>query len=477
MLGRSGVINFETEETQKAEQNLNSFLRLQDSTFAEYYSSENAKRYIEARNTLCMIMFEREEFETAESHLKEAESMYLAFQASSSASSAKNASIESLYTVTCLFFAQVYSKTEDTANSAIYCERTLTRQVATGAYDPAQIAQFCLQLTSYYQGEKRWEQTLYVIAAAYSLSKSAQDPQLYAEISLFMAKFFVEYLESQQAEHSYVPSMTQELFKFDGIELDAQFVADQLGAAGPLIAIASASQADAWCSQACKWFSRALNYFELDGYTTEHVSICLERDHLLAVTAHFHSDRKAQKAIYKRRAAYLEPLIPTLSPNHFFGLVQQLLFSTAEIYENIVDLSSLPLSDSLSPKTVTANGPQPLPTEEKMKKVNKQVATAVQYYQKFLDTIMTNGQLPTKLEEGVVESFFRSHLSLAKLHQRFRSTNKAFLIAVTKRSAEYYKLTDTLFRAYKPQVLQQELALCAELHMLLSLKITGMSQP
>lgn len=470
------MIHFETEETQNAEKNLSSFLRLQDLKHPDYLSLANTKRLVDANNTMCMIMFEREEFKIAESHLTAAESSYLKFKASASATSASDPKLESHYSVTCLFFAQVYGKLEDTSKSAIYCEKTLTRQVASGVYDPAQIAQFCLQLTAYYQGEKRWHQTLYVIAAAYTLSKDANDPQLYAEISLFMAKFFVEYFESQREANSYVPSLTEELFKFDGLALDEQFVADQLGNLGPLTAIASAAQADSWTSQACNWFSRALNFFELDGYTTEHVSICLERDHLLALDAHFHSDRKAQKAIYKRRAAFIEPIIPVLSPNHFFSLVQQLLFTTAEIYENIVDLSSLPLSESLGPKPVTANGTQPPPSEEKMRKVNKQVVTAVQYYQKFLDTIMTNGQLPSKLEDGVIESFFRSHLSLAKLHQRFRSSNKPFLIAVTKRAAEYYKLTDTLSRAYKPKILQQELALCAELHMLLSLKVTGMER-
>lgn len=470
------MLHFETEETQNAEKNLSSSLGLQDTTHPDYLSLENVKRLVDANNTMCMIMFEREEFKIAESHLKDAESLYLKFKASSSAATAVDPKLESFYSVTCLFFAQVYGKMEDTAQSAVYCEKTLTRQVASGIYDPAQIAQFCLQLTPYYQGEKKWHQSLYVIAAAYTLSKQAQDPQLYAEISLFMAKFFVEYFESQREANSYVPSLAEELFKFEGVALDEQFVADQLGGLASLTAIASATQADAWTSQACNWFSRALHFFELDGYTTEHVSICLERDHLLALNAHFHSDRKAQKAIYQRRAAYLEPLIPTLSPNHFFSLVQQLLFTTAEIYENIVDLSSLPLSDALGPKAVTANGTQPAPSEEKMKKVNTQVVTAVQYYQKFLDTIMTNGQLPTKLEDGVIESFFRSHLSLAKLHQRFRSSNKPFLIAVTKRAAEYYKLTDTLSRAYKPHVLQQELALCAELHMLLSLKVTGMER-
>ena len=470
------MIHFETEETQKAEQNLSLFLEAQ-STHSEFMPlKEIGLSLMEAHNTLCMIMFEREEFESAESHLKKVEELYGKLKDEVKESRDVAAKIESAYTMACLFFAQVYGKLDDATNSAVYCERTLSRQVASGTYDPQQISQFCLQLTAYYQNQKNWHQALYIIAAAYTLSKPVQDAQLYAEISLFMAKFFVEYLESQQESKSYVPSMAENAFRFEGIELDEQFVNDQLGRLSPLTAIASSSQADAWCAQACNWFNRALHFFELDGYTTEHVSIILERDHMLAMNAHFHSDRKAQKAIYKRRAAYVEPLIPTLSPNHFFSLVQQLLFTTAEIYENIVDLTSLPLSDSLTSHVIQSGPPKPAPTEEKMKKLNKQVATAIQYYQKFLDTIMTNGQLPSKLEEGVIESFFRAHLSLAKLHQRFRSSNKAFLVAVTKRSAEYYKLTDTLARAYKPNILQQELALCAELHMLLSLKITGMTQ-
>lgn len=489
---KSGNLHFATEEMKESEKCLQSFLRLQSEDPAEEKSLTGTLRSVNARNTLCSIMFEREEFQSAEKFLLAAESSYNAFRDSFATGEALDKKLESDYTMTCLFFAQVYMYLEEPAKSAIYCERTLARKVASGDYDAREVAPLCLQLTAYYQNERRWRQALYMIAAAYTISKPVQDAQLYAEISLFMGKFFVEYMESQRNMQSYMPSMTEEVVKFPNLELDASFERDQLGGVNrgeatqenqerannnTLNAIASAAQADEWATQACTWFTRALHHFELDGYTTEHVSICLERDHLLAMTAEFHSDRKQKKTILKRRLAHLLPLLQALSPNHFFSLVQQLLFTCAEIYEHLVDLCSIPLTDGLSNAHIITTQPAPpLPSEEKMKKVNKQVVAAVQHYQKFLDTIMTEGQLPTQLDEGVVESFFRAHLSLAKLHQRFRSSNKAVLVAMTKKSSAYYKLTDTLSRAYKPSVLQRELSLCIELSTLLAHKATALEK-
>lgn len=433
-------------------------------------------------------MFERDDFESAEQYLRAAEAAYLEFSSSTSSSSPSTGDIESAYTMTCLFFAQVYGKLEQTAQSAIYCESTLMRKYDSGIFDPLEIAQFCLQIASYYQSECRWRQSLYIIAAAYTISKSVQDSQLYGEISLFMGKLFSEYLESQRDRQSYMPDLSEEVVKFKGLELDREFEASQLGAV-ELTTLAAASQVDAWISQGCTWFTRALNHFVLDGFTTEHVTICLERDHMLSMAIECFSDRKLKKSYLQRRASHLEPLVKTLSPNHFFSLVQQLLFTLGEIYEHMADLTTLPLTDGL-PTSITisaassqSNSPQALPIasaapldEAKATRVNKRVGLAVRFYQQFLDTLMPNGQLPTHLEEGVVESFFRTHLSLAKLHQRFRSSNKHLLIAMARKSASYYKLIDTLARAYKPHILKSELELCPELHRLLTLKADSLEK-
>lgn len=435
-----------------------------------------------------MIMFEREDYEKAEKYLKAAETAYLDFSSSTSPIGTPNGPIESAYTMTCLFFAQVYGKMEETTQSAIYCEKTLLRKYDdSGNFDPLEIAQFCLQIASYYQSERRWRQALYIIAAAYTISKSGQDSQLYGEISLFMGKLFSEYLESQRDLQSYLPDISEEVVKFKGLELDREFVASQLGGV-ELTALATSAQVDPWVSQGSSWFTRALHYYVLDGFTTEHVTICLERDHMLSMAIEFSSDRKAKKAQLQRRASYLEPLVKALSPNYFFSLVQQLLFTLGEIYEHMVDLTSLPLSDGLPTSIASSSAAAsskgntsglvqaPALDETKAAKVNKRIGIATRYYQQFLDTLMPNGQLPTQLDEGVVESFFRAHLSLAKLHQRFRSSSKPLLVAMARKSASYYKLTDTLARAYKPNVLQQELGLCMELYRLLTLKAESLDK-
>lgn len=422
-------------------------------------------------------MYEREEFETCISWLKRSETLYLDFCASITADRTPTTELETTYTSTCFYFAQVYGQQEDTAQSGVYCEKTLFRKYESGTYDAREIAQFCLQIASYYQSEGRWRQALYIIAAAYTISKPVSDAQLYAEISLFMAKFFVEYLENQHERKAYLPNLANEIVlqepavsKMKGLVLDDEFETSQLGAE-QLVPLSTAALASSWVSHGNTWFTRALNHFILDGYTTEHVTICLERDHMFAISLDFFTERKMKKSTLKRRVGLLEPLIKTLSPNHFFQLVQQLLFTCAEIYEHIVDLSDIPLPNGLDPALGLANN------EKKERKLNKRVVTAVHYYEDFLGTIMgPNQRLPTHLEDGVVESFFRAHLSLAKLHQRFRSSNKAVLLAMIKKASEYYKLTDTLARAYKPNILHQELQLCAELHRLLSMKAVAMEK-
>lgn len=469
---KSGILHYATEETKNAEKALNSSLVLQPNVSGFTSDLEDVIQTMDIYNHLCMIMFEREEFEICLNWLAKSELLYLDYSSSSATDRPLTSELESTYTSTCFYFAQVYGRLEQTAQSGIYCERTLFRKYESGTYDAREISQFCLQIASYYQSECRWYQALYIIAAAYEISKPLKDPQIYSEISLFMAKFFVEYLESQQERHAYLPP-NEEVKRMKNLELDSEFERSQLDGVS-LTALATASQIEPWINQGSAWFTRALNYFVLDGFTTEHVSICLERDHMLALALQSFSDRKLKKTILKRRLAFVQPLITTLSPNHFFQLVQQLLFTTAEIYEHIVDLTELPLPNGLE----TSSTPAPAPNDQKKeRKLNKRVVSAVKYYQDFLETIMgPGGQLPSHLDDGVIESFFRAHLSLGKLHQRFRSANKAVLVAMTQKAAAYYKLTDTLARAYRPTVLQQELQLCAELHRLLTAKAVSMSK-
>jgi tetratricopeptide (TPR) repeat protein len=460
---RAGILNYETEEVSHAKRNLISSLELGDPSEDDYLALSNVIQVTDANNHLCMIHFQREEFESAEQCLKAVETLYESYKRTEvSNQTSINQRLEEIYTTTTLFFAQVYGRLENTEQSAVYCQRTLKRKIESGNFDPNEIAQFCLQIASYYQMEERWFQALYVINAAETLLKKQMDEQRIAEIALFRAKFYSEYLESQHSKNGYVPSISEEVEEFNGLTLDDECPRPNLS---PLV---TDLQIDSWVSEAGQWFDKALSYFLLEGFTTEHVSIVLERDTMWSTSTQMGSnDRKRKKSILKRRASHLEPLVLTLSPNHFFSLVQQLLFTCGEICEQLVDLSELPLSDGLTVPEID------IPNyEEKEKKLNKFVVSGVQYYQKFLDTILgPEGKLPASLEEGVEESFFRSHLSLAKLHQRFRSRkNRRVIVMMNRKAASYYKLTETLGQAYKPKVLQRELAMCGELHKLLTIK-------
>lgn len=461
VLYRSGVLNYEAEEVIYAEKALSASLRLLDPSLDEPL----VLQLIDTYNYLTMIHFQHEDFEKAEQSSTSAETLYANYLKTLAGSDKiPSRKLEKLYTMTVFYLAQVYGRMENTAKSAFYCQLTLLRHFASGDYDPQELAPFCLQIATYYQTESRWYQALYVIGAAATLAKTLPNAkQLEAEIALFMAKFYADYIASQHDRSPYLPTIAEEVTEFKGLVLDASFVRPSLA---PL---ATDLQVDSWLSDGSAWFDKALSYFVLDGFTTEHVDILLERDTMLSIGGELFSDKKRKKSLLRRRLATLEPLLTTLSPNHFFTLIQQLLFTIGEICERLVDLSSLPFTDGLSSTDSQATC-LVKNYEEKVKKLNKVVVTGVQYFQRFLDTILPEGRLPPSLDDGVVESFFRAHLSLAKLHQRFRSSNRKVLAMMTRKAASYYQLIDSLGRAYKPPMLSREIAMCKELHQLLSLK-------
>uniref|UniRef100_A0A7R9YQ70 KIF-binding protein n=1 Tax=Chlamydomonas euryale TaxID=1486919 RepID=A0A7R9YQ70_9CHLO len=137
-------------------------------------------------------------------------------------------------------------------------------------------------------------------------------------------------------------------------------------------------------------FKEALEYYQLDGWVTEHINILMEISNAYRCLASFEPDAKRKRLMHSQRVARLAPLHGVLNHEHFLGLVRSIALELGNTSREIMDL-----------------------LEEERRPKSKTVAArldAVRYYTYFIDTFREpfgpGGKLPDRIEDEANERYF-----------------------------------------------------------------------
>uniref|UniRef100_A0A668AXN9 KIF-binding protein n=1 Tax=Myripristis murdjan TaxID=586833 RepID=A0A668AXN9_9TELE len=490
-----GVNHIETEELSAGQEHLMNCMKQLEKCSV---SSENVSLYIHVRNQLGILWAGRDETEKAQGFLETAESIYQRYM--------KEVSLVLAYTHTMYYLAQVYKNLGEIERAATYCHSTLQRQLLLNQYNPLEWALNAATLSQYYITKGRYMEGRHCLSAATVIAglagevpseAAAQESetererrdqlrQKRAEIARCWIKYCLNLLQDAekllQDNIGELDTERQEELKRarrgeEEAEEKDRKSALLFGSEDTFDSIASLeekvrclfpldfTEARAVFLVGQTYVTQAKEYFEIDGYVTDHIEILQDHSALFKALAFFEEDLERRCKMHKRRIDMLEPICNDLNAQYYLLIRRQLMFELAETYNEMMDLKL-----SLANRQADT---QPLDNHT-IKKFNHLCSSSAKYFQMFLDSLCSpEGKFPERLEEEVLRPALVARFRVARLHSRLICSVPSAQLDNLNKSLDNYKYVVEYCEAHPEAVaaVETELELSQEMVGLLPIKI------
>ncbi|KAM7423960.1 hypothetical protein PAMA_000357 [Pampus argenteus] len=513
-----GVNHVDTEELSAGQEHLMNCIKL-----LERYrvSSENVSLFIHVRNQLGILWAGRDETETAQGFLETAEAIYQRymkedgspptdmteyFTTEDKTHQERTKRFELAYTHTMYYLAQVYKNLGQTERAATYCHSTLQRQLQLNQYSPMEWALNAATLSQYYITKGRYMEGRHCLSAATVISGLAGEaPSEAAAQESETESERREHLSQKRAEIArcwikYCLNLLQDAKKLleDNIgELDTdrqeelkrarrlEEEEEEKGRKSALLfgsedtfdLIASLeekvsslfpldfTEARAVFLVGQNYVTQAKEYFQMDGYVTDHIEILQDHSSLFRALAFFEEDLERRCKMHKRRVDMLEPICNDLNSQYYLMIRRQLMFELAETYSEMMD-QKLTLANRQADSQSLDN--------HSIKKFNHLCSASAKYFQMFLDSLRSpEGKLPEHLEEEVVRPALVARFRVARLYNKLICSLPSAQLENLNKALENYKYVVQYCESHPEAAatVETELELSKEMIGLLPLKI------
>ncbi|XP_072236492.1 KIF-binding protein [Leuresthes tenuis] len=515
-----GVNHIDTEELSAGQENLINCLKLLERCKV---SSENASLCIHVRNQLGILWARRDETETAQGFLETAESIYQRYMKEDGSpptdmteyfSAEENLlthqerikKFELAYTHTMYYLAQVYQNLGQTARAATYCHSTLQRQLQLNQFNPIEWALNAATLSQYYITKGRYMEGRHCLAAATVISGLAGDvPSEAAAQESETESERREHLRQKRAEIArcwikYCLNLLQDAKKLleDNIgELDTDRqdelkrarrreeeeeekgrkstllfgsedtfdsiigVEEKVSCLLPL----DFTEARAVFLVGQNYVTQAKDYFQMDGYVTDHIEILQDHSALFQALAFFEEDLERRCKMHKRRVDMLEPICNDLNSQYYLLIRRQMMFELAETYNEMMDLKLTLANRQADTESLDSHT---------IKKFNHLCSSSAKFFQMFLDSMRSpDGKSPEHLEEEVLRPALVARFRVARLHSKLISSLPTVQLDNLNKSLDNYKYVVQYCETHPEAAatVETELELSREMVGLLPLKI------
>uniref|UniRef100_A0A668AL18 KIF-binding protein n=1 Tax=Myripristis murdjan TaxID=586833 RepID=A0A668AL18_9TELE len=413
---------------------------------------------------------------------------------------------ELAYTHTMYYLAQVYKNLGEIERAATYCHSTLQRQLLLNQYNPLEWALNAATLSQYYITKGRYMEGRHCLSAATVIAglagevpseAAAQESetererrdqlrQKRAEIARCWIKYCLNLLQDAekllQDNIGELDTERQEELKRarrgeEEAEEKDRKSALLFGSEDTFDSIASLeekvrclfpldfTEARAVFLVGQTYVTQAKEYFEIDGYVTDHIEILQDHSALFKALAFFEEDLERRCKMHKRRIDMLEPICNDLNAQYYLLIRRQLMFELAETYNEMMDLKL-----SLANRQADT---QPLDNHT-IKKFNHLCSSSAKYFQMFLDSLCSpEGKFPERLEEEVLRPALVARFRVARLHSRLICSVPSAQLDNLNKSLDNYKYVVEYCEAHPEAVaaVETELELSQEMVGLLPIKI------
>lgn len=175
------------------------------------------------------------------------------------------------------------------------------------------------------------------------------------------------------------------------------------------------------------YVQEAKEFFQVDGYVTDHIEIVQDHSALFKVLAFFEEDYERRCKMHKRRIDMLEPIYADLNPQYYLLISRQLQFELADTYYEMMDL-----------KVAIGNRLEELDSHT-IKKINSLAQLAIKYYELFLDSLRNPDKVfPEELEEDVLRPAMVAKFHIARLYGKLITSDSKKQLENMQTSLEYY---------------------------------------
>ncbi|XP_056134321.1 KIF-binding protein [Lampris incognitus] len=515
-----GVNHAETEELSAGQEHFMNCLKLLEKCSV---SPENVSLFIHVRNQLGILWAGRDETEMAQGFLETAESIYLRYMKEEGSpptdmteyfSTEENLlthqertkRFELAYTHTMYYLAQVYKNLGEIERAATYCHSTLQRQLQLNQYNPIEWALNAATLSQYYITKGRYMEGRHCLSAATVIAGLAgeipseaaaeeseaecerrdQLRQKRAEIARCWIKYCLNLLQDAKkllednigeldVEHQ------EELKRARRVEEEEEEKGRKsallFGSEDTFDSIASLeekvrcllpldfTEARAVFLVGQTYITQAKEYFEMDGYVTDHIEILQDHSALFRALAFFEEDLERRCKMHKRRVDMLEPICNDLNAQYYLLIRRQLMFELAETYNEMMDLKLTLANRQADTQALDSHT---------IKKFNHLCSSSAKYFQMFLDSLCSpEGKFPERLEEEVLRPALVAQFRVARLYSRLICTAPTAQLDNLNKSLDNYKYVVQYCEAHPEAAaaVETELELSQEMVGLLPIKI------
>uniref|UniRef100_A0A8C2YZ89 KIF-binding protein n=1 Tax=Cyclopterus lumpus TaxID=8103 RepID=A0A8C2YZ89_CYCLU len=515
-----GVNHVDTEELSAGQEHLMNCMKLLERCSV---SSENVSLFIHVRNQLGILSAGWDETETAQGFLETAESIYQRYlkedgspptdmteyfttEENMLTHQERTKRFELAYTHTMYYLAQVYKNLGETERAATYCHSTLQRQLQLNQFSPMEWALNAATLSQYYITKGLYMEGRHCLSAATVISDLAgevpseaaaqeseteserreQLRQKRAEIARCWIKYCLNVLQDSKKllEDSIgeLDTDRQEELKMarrreEEEEEKGRKSALLFGSEDTFDSIASLeekvhcllpldfTEARAVFLVGQNYVTQAKEYFQMDGYVTDHIEILQDHSALFRALAFYEEDLERRCKMHKRRVDMLEPICSDLNAQYYLMIRRQMMFELAEIYNEMMDLK-LTLANRQSDTESLDN--------HTINKFNHLCSASAKYFQMFLDSLCSpEGKIPEHLEEEVLRPALVARFRVARLYSRLISPSPSAQLENLDKSLEHYKYVVQYCEAHPEAAaaVETELELSTEMVGLLPLKM------
>nr|CCC89706.1 conserved hypothetical protein [Trypanosoma congolense IL3000] len=313
--------------------------------------------------------------------------------------------MDTAFTSTLFFLAQVYSASQMTAMASRYCHRTLYNQLLCKMeFSRKDWATNALHLSGFYSSFHDYGKALHCLRAGECvMPKENANEETLGTVAWAYGRFYLHRLHHYADVKEGLAPRAPLPHELEGWWID--FPLD-IPVPEPLPAIVTFDDARECFRAANKWFDEALKFFVYDGLCTDHIEIVKDKVRLYEKLIRFEENRERVIAMHQRCVALLEAFPNDLSFKAYPTLVRQLLFDLGSIHQEIIDLR-------IQQRTDPAAG-EKRPTDRKF---NELIKSGQLFYTRFCDTWKEpkSGVVPDVLDKDSRVPFFQAIMRLAQL--------------------------------------------------------------
>lgn len=313
--------------------------------------------------------------------------------------------MDTAYTSTLFFLAQLYTAQHNATAASQYCHRTLYYQLLNRQeFDAKSWATNALQLSGFYSSHFAYDKAHHCLVAGQTVMPPSEEPEeARGLVAWAFGRFHLHRLHhyaglltnSEPSEPDDVATLTAEWVTFSGMP-----------PLQPQQPVRTFDEARECFKEGIKWLQEAQTCRPFETACTEHIDITRDMVQLYAALQVFELSRARRIAMMQRQVHLLEAFPDQLNFNAYPVVVRQLLYDLGGLYEDQLRLR-------------VQQRKQPLPDETPLKDraFNALVTKTLDYYDCFCETWRhpTTKQIPDVLEEESRLPFFRALMRLAQV--------------------------------------------------------------